>query len=351
MNVIRPGDQGEAVRDVQRRLTELGYRIGRPELDGTFGPETGFAVREFQGDRSLPIDGVVGPDTWTQLVEAGYRLGDRTLYLRVPAFRGDDVRELQRALNALGFDAGKEDGIFGASTGEAVKEFQRNVADRADGIVGLDTVHTLARMRPTLDGPSRAVVREEEAVRSMRSSLSGSTIAVDAAHAPAAGAAPSREAQLTLALADALAGELERRGASAVLLRPEGEDPTPSERAQAANAASATACLSVLLPDEGGVEGGGRSAACSYWGSASTHSPAGRLLAELIQGRLVRLGLADGGLRPLTISLLRETRMPAVQVEVRPRPGAPGDIGDERFIRQVAGAIADGIDAFFRTDR
>ena len=30
----------------------------------------------------------MGPDTWGQLVEAGYRLGDRTLYLRSPAFRG-----------------------------------------------------------------------------------------------------------------------------------------------------------------------------------------------------------------------------------------------------------------------
>ena len=49
---------------------------------------------------------LVGPDTWGQLVEAGYRLGDRTLYLHSPLFRGDDVRALQRKLNALGLRRG-----------------------------------------------------------------------------------------------------------------------------------------------------------------------------------------------------------------------------------------------------
>ena len=47
------------------------------------------------------------------LIEAGWRLGDRLLVLAAPQLRGDDVTELQDALNQLGFDCGRPDGIFG----------------------------------------------------------------------------------------------------------------------------------------------------------------------------------------------------------------------------------------------
>ena len=109
---FRLGDRGPEVHDIQQRLIALGGRVDPPELDGTFGPSTEAAVRTFQTERSLRVDGMVGPDTWGQLVEAGYRLGDRTLYLRSPLYGGDDVRALQRKLNVLGFDAGKLDGMF-----------------------------------------------------------------------------------------------------------------------------------------------------------------------------------------------------------------------------------------------
>lgn len=342
MQIIRPGGQGEAVRDVQHRLTELGHRIDATELEGVYGPSTTAAVREFQAQRRLPADGIVGPDTWGQLVEAGYRLGDRTLYLRSPAFRGDDVRALQRMLNALGFDAGKEDGIFGHRTDEGVREFQRNLGDRIDGIVGLDTVRSLERMRPAVGGPGLAVVREEEAVRSMGASLEGSTIAVDAAR----GAGDDiQQRTLTIALAEGLARSLEERGATTVLLRDTGEDPTPSGRARTANAVGAVACVAFEL---GATEEGLGGAACAYWGTATTHSPAGRRLAELIQAQLTALGLPDGGVRPLGVALLRETRMPAVQVEPAhvAGPEAEHPMAAEALRRRVVEAVAEGIARF-----
>ena len=136
MRIFRMGDRGAEVVDIQTRLTALGAVVDGGERDGTFGPSTESAVRWFQAERHLREDGLVGPDTWEQLVEAGWLLGDRTLYLRAPLFRGDDVRELQRMLNALGFDCGKEDGLHGTSTDAALRQFQRNVGDEPDGSWG-----------------------------------------------------------------------------------------------------------------------------------------------------------------------------------------------------------------------
>jgi DNA repair exonuclease SbcCD ATPase subunit len=52
---------------------------------------------------------------------------------------GEDVKKLQRALNALGYNAGSVDGIFGSKTLAAVKAFQSAVGIKSDGIVGSDT--------------------------------------------------------------------------------------------------------------------------------------------------------------------------------------------------------------------
>ena len=57
--------------------------------------------------------------------------------------RGKDVKELQAALNALGFEAGNPDGIFGEGTQQAVEDFQESADTYVDGIVGRGTLHEL----------------------------------------------------------------------------------------------------------------------------------------------------------------------------------------------------------------
>jgi DNA invertase Pin-like site-specific DNA recombinase len=52
-----------AVRRVQRVLHGRGYSLGRPGVDGRFGPLTDAAVRRFQADSGLAADGIVGPKT------------------------------------------------------------------------------------------------------------------------------------------------------------------------------------------------------------------------------------------------------------------------------------------------
>lgn len=352
VNVIHRGDSGEAIRDIQHRLLELGLTVHPDELEGRFGPSTEAAVRAFQQRRGLPSDGMVGSDTWGQLVEAGYRIGDRVLYLRSPAFRGDDVRELQRRLNALGFDAGREDGIFGPRTEDAVVEFQRNVGENADGIIGPGTIQAIDRFRPAVEGPSRAVVREEEDVRRIEEehTLAGSRVAIDPGHGPGdpgnVGPGGLAETEAAMLLAKDLAEELRARGAMPTILRRDDDDPTPSERAVLANQLGAAVCVSVHM---NGSEQTAEGATCFYYGTEETHSPAGQRLAEVIQEELTRMGLMDGRTHRLAVAILRETRMPAVQVE----PCFITSPKEERLVtdpvsrRRVAAAIAVGVERFF----
>jgi N-acetylmuramoyl-L-alanine amidase len=352
MPLLRRGHRGEAVRDVQARLLALGYHIDPAEL-GEFGPSTEQAVRAFQQRRQLLVDGIVGDDTWADLVEAGYALGDRTLYLRYPYFRGDDVRELQRALNVLGFDAGREDGIFGERTNRAVREFQRNVGLAADGIVGPTTLQALRRLRPVAPGPGRATVRELEALRRLSATLDGARIAVDPGHGPGdpGGVGPTglTEAEATLLLAEELVAELARRGAAPFALRDAGSNPSVHERARRANETGPEVLVALHLNshEDPSAEG----AATYYFGTERWHSVAGHRLAEAIQAELCgRLGLRDCRTHPKSIPILRETRMPAVQVEpcfiTNPREEAL--LREAGFRAALARAVADGIEAFFR---
>ena len=90
MALYRIGDSGAPVRDIQDRLHDLGFSTA-PDPAGVFDEGTVAAVTAFQESRRLPADGLVGRETWRTIVDAGYELGDRLLYHRMPMLHGDDV--------------------------------------------------------------------------------------------------------------------------------------------------------------------------------------------------------------------------------------------------------------------
>ncbi len=66
ISTVRLASTGDAVRAVQSQLASKGYGVA---VDGNFGPGTETAVKSFQSSRGLGADGVVGPDTWSALVQ------------------------------------------------------------------------------------------------------------------------------------------------------------------------------------------------------------------------------------------------------------------------------------------
>ncbi len=226
------------------------------------------------------------------IVEAGYTLGDRVLYLKRPMFRGDDVSELQYRVGSLGFDPGNLDGIYGPKTARALTEFQANVGLPADGICGRSTVNELKRVYGRSSEHIRGV-RERAYLRSRNLSLDESTIAIVSS-------------QQLEAPAEILALKLRQNGARALNLSSNEQ----SELARLANEIKADACIHVDFSTSG--------VQLAYYSGFSYTSPGGQRLAELIANQFVKaipeLALT---LKGMTLPILRETQMPTISLQVQ----------------------------------
>ncbi len=310
---IARGDSGEAVRDLQHRLATLGYDPGEA---GVFGEGTEAAVVAFQVARGLRVDGVCGRQTWSSLVEAGYALGDRLLYYRTPMLRGDDVVDLQHRLNALGFDAGREDGLFGPNTLGALLEFQRNAGVAADGICGPASVAALERLS-RFAGGSVAAVRERESLRDEVRHLAGRRVylAVE----------PGLDA-----LGELVGKGLGDAGAD-VLVDGGGQD--DSVVAAEANAYKAELLFGLRFGDMPGCT-------CDYFATRDFRSEAGYRVACCVLAELASaLGCPCEEPRGRTYAVLRETRMPAVVCQ----PAHADDVDAVRHLVSRAGAAGRAI--------
>lgn len=287
---LRSGSVGDDVADLQRRLRAAGYPVA--EVTATFDDSTRAAVMAFQSAVGLEADGECDAGTWSALIEAGFTLGARLLCLRSPMLRGDDVSELQLRLGALGFDAGRVDGIFGPMTQAAVGDFQRNAGLVSDEVCGPETVACLRRLEGRGGTAPVTGVRERERLRRRAGSTTRLRIAVGSVGGPHP-------------IITALAAELQLGGLSTLLLADDW-----SSQAAATNEFEADVYLGLVTSDDPIVE-------TSYFSTTGYESAGGRHLAQLILRELpVAPGWSIGVAAGKRVPILRETRPPAVLVKL-----------------------------------
>ncbi|NER39348.1 MAG: peptidoglycan-binding protein [Oscillatoria sp. SIO1A7] len=168
--LMRLGDRGSLVTELQQDLRSLGYFSG--PVTGDYGPLTQEAVTSFQVDYRLTADGVVGPNT-ERVLQAQFSPTppisqsfnpDSRPYLQ-PGNRGAEVKRLQERLIIAGYKI-NPDSIYGAETKEAVRLFQTGNRLLGDGITDLDTWQVLHRkfyvvVVPARNGATLVKVREK----------------------------------------------------------------------------------------------------------------------------------------------------------------------------------------------
>ena len=156
---LRRGAQGSSVREMQALLSQQGF-LDEHYIDGDFGDFTEKAVIAFQQAINLSADGVAWPQTqnllhhkfgeWEVVREAdyysvarlervcedcGFTESREVGVMLQPGDYSSDVKTLQKRLNALGYDVGNPDGLYGDGTKRAVKKYQKDQGLNEDGIV------------------------------------------------------------------------------------------------------------------------------------------------------------------------------------------------------------------------
>ena len=278
--------------DLSARLVALGL-LDRPTR--VFDAHLGAALVEFQRSRRLHSSGECDQITWSSLVEAGFSLGDRLVYLTSPMMRGDDVAELQLRLGGLGFDAGRVDGIFGPATELAVADFQQNAGLVADQVCGPETIDLLGRLRHRGGTTTVAGVRERQTLRHRTINLRGSRVAL--VHQGAA-------AQLVGMLGTDLRG----RGADVAVLS--GDD--WSGLAAEVNEFGAETCIAFEIVDSVVCE-------AAFFETTGFSSFGGQHLAAIILDELPVTPIWSlGTIAGMSLPILRETRPPTAAIRLGP---------------------------------
>jgi N-acetylmuramoyl-L-alanine amidase len=275
-------------------------------------------IRSFQQARGLSVTGLVDEVTARALVEAQWKLGDRSLNLQEPPLmHGDDVAALQARLTEMGFDCGRVDGIYGPRTELAVKDFQKSVGATIDGKCGPATIIALIRLTKIVSGGAPSVLRESANQKNRGPALANKTIVLN----------PDGDDSLVYDVAVRTEGRLLALGASVFLTR--GATNNPSEKERIAFTNNSNADLMISLHEDSYKNENAHGAATYFYGSEAhgVHSIVGERFASLVQREIcARTDFANCRTHAMTWELLRLTKAPAVRIDLGYKTN-PGDIG------------------------
>ena len=168
--VLRLGDTGDAVRIIQYFLAIISYfddTLPQVYITGTFDEATEAAVRAFQQQAGIAVDGIVGRNTWNALNQATARIraslpgpyqdAADEIYpgqFQSPGQSGPEVAALQRLLiraneNGAGLPAVQETGTYDAATETAIRALQQQAGLPVNGITGPLTWAAAAQLAGT----------------------------------------------------------------------------------------------------------------------------------------------------------------------------------------------------------
>ena len=195
------GSKGSDVAAMQQQLRNAGYNIA---VDGSFGPATQAAVKDYQSKNGLAVDGIVGKNTSASLNSSSSKssgpssssgsasrssgpsssgpstktaVGPGVVQTQTPTqttvtgsgnlasgTKSSDVIALQQRLNELGYGLAV-DGSYGPATKAAVMDYQSKNGLAVDGIVGVNTrnaLNTVSNPTPTQTQPIVKFIDEDE---------------------------------------------------------------------------------------------------------------------------------------------------------------------------------------------
>ena len=154
----------DEIKDLKNKLNYAGYS------SDTNLEELKNNIKIFIEDNSLE-NIITKEDLWEELINFGYKLGDRILSFNSIMLYGSDVEELQELLSRMGFYSEPINGLYSNSVAEAVTRFQENRGLAIDGVVGLNTVYEIRKLvRPGQE------ISLNEAIKSISPNLVTGTI-------------------------------------------------------------------------------------------------------------------------------------------------------------------------------
>ena len=312
------GDRSTAIELISNTLLRLGFITAPSDI---FDEKLTQGIKAFQQERGLTATGIINEITARSLEEARFKLGDRVLSFNSSSvMRGDDVSNLQDRLIQMGFNCGKVDGVFGANTERAVREFQKSVGIAVDGKCGPATLISLMRLVKTVSGGAPNELREsiKHSVRSP--ALANKVIVIDPSWGgefTGESANGVFESEIVFDLAQRLEGRLIALGVNVVLTRSANNSPLEIDRIKVANSVNADLVIALKVDSYKNENANG--VATYFYGrdDKGVRSVVGERFANLIQREIcARTDLLNCHTHAKSWDLLRLTVAPTVRIDL-----------------------------------